>query len=413
MICEIVAVGTEILLGDILNTDAQFLAQELSSLGITVYYQGVVGDNHDRLLAYAKQAIKRSDMVIFSGGLGPTTDDITKETVAEALSLPLEMHEESLERIREFFKYREMSENNLKQALVPKGTMALKNLNGTAPGFLYDKDGKIVVVLPGPPSELTTMFKTFVRPYLEKKADGVLKSRFLHIFGVGESNAAQRISDIINAQTNPTVAPYAKATEALFRVTAKGKDEKEADALICETESKIRAVFGDDLYGTDSDTLEQVTVKLLIQKGLKIAAAESCTAGLIASKIGSVSGASDILEESYVTYANSAKMRLAGVKEETLKAFGAVSEQTAKEMAEGARKAANVDIGVSSTGIAGPTGGTKDKPVGLVYIGVSYKGETKSYKLQLNYDRNKNRELAACHALNFVRKTILSEEKEK
>ena len=179
MICEIVAVGTEILLGDILNTDAQFLAQELSSLGITVYYQGVVGDNHDRLLAYAKQAIKRSDMVIFSGGLGPTTDDITKETVAEALSLPLEMHEESLERIREFFKYREMSENNLKQALVPKGTMALKNLNGTAPGFLYDKYGKIDVVLPGPPSELTTMFKTFVRPYLEKKADGVLKSRLM------------------------------------------------------------------------------------------------------------------------------------------------------------------------------------------------------------------------------------------
>lgn len=412
MKCEIVAVGTELLLGDILNTDAQYLAQELSALGIEVYYQGVVGDNHDRLLAYAKQAIDRSDMVIFSGGLGPTTDDITKETVAEALGLELELHQESWERILEFFKNRKMSPNNQKQALIPKGTMALKNLNGTAPGFLYDKDGKIVVVLPGPPRELTLMFEQFVRPYLAKKADSVLKSKFLHIFGVGESNAAQMIADIIDSQTNPTIAPYAKTTEAVFRITAKGKDEQEAERLISETEEKVRNVFGIDVYGTDEDTLESVTVQLLAERNLKIAAAESCTAGLIAAKIGSVPGASAVLEESYVTYANSAKMRLVGVREETLKEFGAVSRETAIEMAEGARIAAKADIGVSATGIAGPDGGTEEKPVGLVYIAVSDKDTTECYELRLNYERNRNREMTAYHAINYVRKFILNK-KEK
>ena len=412
MTCEIVAVGTEILLGDILNTDAQFLSQELSDLGISVYYQSVVGDNHDRLLECAKKAIERSDMVIFSGGLGPTTDDITKETVAEALGLEMELHQESLDRMKEFFKYREMSENNMKQAIMPVGTYVLKNLNGTAPGFIYDKDGKIVVVLPGPPRELTMMFKTYVRPYLEQKSNCIIKSKFFHIFGVGESTAAQRINKLIENQTNPTIAPYAKDTESLFRVTARGKDEEEALELIEATEVKLREEFGDDLYGTDDETLEKVTVDLLIKNNLKITVAESCTSGLIASKIGSIPGASAILEESFVTYANSAKIRLVGVSEDTLRKYGAVSSQTAEEMAEGARIAAKADIGVSATGIAGPDGGTDEKPVGLVYIGLSDKNKTVSYKLNLSYMRNKNREMTACHALNFVRKMILNKEKE-
>lgn len=413
MICEIVAVGTEILLGDILNTNAQYLSRELSDLGISVYFQSVVGDNHDRLVFAAEQALSRSDMVIFSGGLGPTSDDITKETVAEVLGLPLELHEESWEKIQNFFKHRQMAPNNKKQAMMPKGATVLPNLNGTAPGFLYDNGEKIAVVLPGPPRELTKMFESFVRPYLEKKSDCIIKSKFLHLFGVGESSAAERIKDLIANSENPTVAPYAKPTESLFRVTARGKDEEEADRLIGEAEKTIRDEFGIDVYGENDDTLEQVTVDLLIKNNLKIATAESCTAGLIASKIGGVSGASAILEESFITYANSAKMRLVGVEEDALDKYGAVSAIVAEQMARGARIAAKADIGVSATGIAGPTGGTEEKPVGLVYIGVSDKDKTVSYKLNLSYSRNKNREMTACHVLNFVRKFILTKENEK
>lgn len=413
MICEIVAVGTEILLGDILNTNAQYLSRELSDLGISVYFQSVVGDNHDRLVFSAKQALSRSDIVIFSGGLGPTSDDITKETVAEVLGLDLKLHEESFKKIKDFFKNRNMAPDNKKQAFLPEDAMVLPNLNGTAPGFLYERDGKIVIVLPGPPNELKVMFENFVRPYLAKKSNCVIKSKFLRIFGVGESSAAERIKDLISNSENPTVAPYAKPTESLFRVTARGKDEIDADRMIKETEQKIRDEFGIDVYGENEDTLEQVTVDLLIKNNLKIATAESCTAGLIASKIGGVSGASSILEESFVTYANSAKMRLVGVNGQTLKEHGAVSAEVAEQMAKGAREAANADIGVSATGIAGPTGGTEEKPVGLVYIGVSDKDKTVSYKLNLSYSRNKNREMTACHALNFVRKFILTKEKEK
>ena len=413
MTAEIISVGTELLLGDILNTDTQYLARELSVLGISVYYQGVVGDNKERLAEISKRAIERSDMVIFSGGLGPTSDDITKETVAEVLGLPLKLHQESMDRMMQFFKNRPMSPNNKKQAMMPEGVLVLTNYNGTAPGFLYDNDEKIVVVLPGPPKELTKMFETGVKPYLLNKTDSILKSKFLKIFGVGESFAASRIESLIDNQTNPTIAPYAKDTESLFRVTAKANSEEEADKLICDTERKIREEFGIDLYGTDDDTLEEVTVNLLIKNNLKISTAESCTAGLIASKIGSVSGASAILDQAFVTYANEAKMKLVGVKQETLDKFGAVSEQTAKEMAEGVRVASNSDIGVSSTGIAGPDGGTKEKPVGLIYVGVSDKDKTEVYKLNLNYNRNKNREMTALHALNFVRKFILNKEKEK
>lgn len=413
MNCEIVSVGTELLLGDILNTDAKYLAEELSILGISVYYQSVVGDNEERLTETAKQAIDRSDIVIFSGGLGPTSDDITKETVASVLGLPLKLHEESLERMKNFFKNRTMPKINEKQAMMPEDAHVLKNLNGTAPGFLYDNDGKIVIVLPGPPKELTTMFENFVKPYLMKKTDGVLKSKFLKLFGVGESMAAEKIKDLIDNQTNPTIAPYAKDTEALFRITAKAKDDKEAESLLQKTEEQIREVFGSDLYGTDDDTLENVTVDLLIKNNLKIATAESCTAGLIASKIGSVSGASAILEQSYVTYANSAKINLLGVNEDTLKEYGAVSEKTASEMARGVREVSGADIGVSATGIAGPDGGTDEKPVGLVYIGLSTPDKEEVYKLNLNYDRNKNREMTAKHALNFVRKYILEKENTK
>lgn len=412
MNCEIIAVGTEILLGDILNTNAQYLSKELSALGINMYHQCVVGDNEERLIDVIKTAITRSDIIILTGGLGPTDDDITKETVAKALDINLVFHQESYDRIVEFFKNRHMSPTNKKQAYVLENSIVLQNNHGTAPGCLYDNDGKIVIILPGPPYEMQPMFEDFVKPYIADKSADVIKSKFIRVFGIGESNAAYMIKDILENQTNPTVAPYAKQTESLFRVTAKAENESEADCLISDITQKINEILGNSVYGYDDDTLQSVLIDLLKQKNLKISFAESCTAGLIASKIGEVSGASDVFCESYVTYANDAKHRLLGVNNETLEKYGAVSAETAVEMALGARKSSGADIGISVTGIAGPTGGSDEKPVGLTYIGASYKETTAVYKYIFKGNRNKNRELAACNALNIARLTILGKDVE-
>lgn len=412
MNCEIIAVGTEILLGDILNTNAQYLSKELSSLGVNMYYQCVVGDNEQRLYDAIKASYERSDMVILTGGLGPTEDDITKETVAKTLGVNLVFHEDSYNKIVEFFKRRYMSPTNKKQAYVLENSIVLENKNGTAPGCLLEKDGKIVVILPGPPYEMQPMFENCVKPYIARMSDEIIKSKFIRVFGIGESNAAYLIKDIIEKQTNPTVAPYAKQSESLFRITAKAASENEANKLICKMADIITKRLGNAVYGEDDDSLQSVLVDLLKEKGLKISFAESCTAGLISSKIGEVSGASDVLCESYVTYSNDAKHKLLGVSSQTLDKYGAVSMETALEMAEGARKAALADIGISVTGISGPSGGTNEKPVGLTYIGVSYKNTNNAYKYIFNGDRNKNRELAACNALNIARLTILGKDVE-
>lgn len=410
MNCEIIAVGTEILLGDILNTNAQYLSQEISALGINMFHQCVVGDNEKRMFDTIKTAYDRSDIIIITGGLGPTDDDITKETVAKVLDVELVFHQESYDRLVEFFKHRFMSPTNKKQAYVLDGATVLKNNHGTAPGCLYENNGKIVVILPGPPYEMQPMFEDFVKPHLMKLTGEVIKSKFVRVFGLGESNAAYMLKELIDNQSNPTIAPYAKKTESFFRITAKASNESEADKMLQSTSEEIYKILGDAVYGENEDSLQSVLVALLKENNLKISFAESCTAGLIASKIGEISGASNVLNESYVTYSNVAKHKLLGVDNIILEKFGAVSSETAMEMAKGVKDVSGADIGISVTGISGPTGGTETKPLGLTYIGVCYKDIIKAYKFIFKGDRNKNRELAACNALNIARITIMGKD---
>ena len=412
MKAEIIAVGTEILLGDIVNTNAQFLARELASIGIEVYNQRVIGDNEKRLLNAFEEAFKSCDVVITTGGLGPTEDDLTKETACKYMNLESEIHEKSYEELKKFYdrQGREMPKNNLKKVYFPKEAIVLDNPNGTAPGAILQKDNKIIIVLPGPPKEMKPMYLNHVKEFLSSKGNGVIKSKVLRILGIGESGAAEKISDIIEAGVNPTIAPYAKEDDVLFRVTAKAENEAEALKLIEPVANKIVDRMGIDYYGEGEETtIEEVVAKLLIEKNIKIATAESCTGGMIASRLISYPGVSEVFLEGAVTYSNEAKMRTLNVKKETLDEFGAVSSQTAEEMAIGIAKRAGADISVVTTGIAGPGGGTKDKPVGLVYIGVYYKGNVNAYRYIFNGNRDKVRNRATVKALDLVRREVLKE----
>ena len=406
MKCEIINVGTELLLGDILNTNAQFLAQEISALGFDMYYQSIVGDNHNRLLGQIKESLSRSDIIIVTGGLGPTDDDITKETVTEAINKKLVFDDDSYNKMLEYFRNRKMAPSNKKQAYIPEGSLILENDFGTAPGFAAEYNNKLIAVLPGPPRELIPMFNNKLKPYLENKCDSVITSKFVKVFGVGESQAEFELKELIDKQTNPTIAPYAKTNEMAFRITAKGKSETENLKKIDNVIQKMYYVLGDSIYGYDNDTLEEIVINLLKSKNYTISFAESCTCGLLASKIGNVSGASDVFNESYITYANTAKNQLLGVSNDTLEKFGAVSKETAAEMSIGLKNRTDADVAVSVTGIAGPTGGTIEKPVGLVYIGITFNNKTKVYELNLKGDRQKIREAVCMHALNYVRLTI-------
>ena len=406
MKAEIIAVGTELLLGDILNTNAQFLSKELAALGVEVYHQTVIGDNEDRLLDAFKEAFKRCDMVITSGGLGPTQDDITKEIAAKFLGKELTLNEEALKDIENYFNItgRKMSESNKKQAYFPKEDIILKNNNGTAPGaIMKGKNGEIIIVLPGPPREIIPMFKEGVVPFLKTITDSTLYSKVIRLFGIGESSMAEEIKDILESQNNPTVAPYAKEMDVTLRITAKAKDEEEARDIIKPVENKIKERLGEYIYGEGEDTLEEVVARKLLQKGLTIAVAESCTGGMIASKLVNYPGVSEVFMEGVVTYSNKSKVENLGVKVETLEKYGAVSEETAREMAEGIVKKAGVDIGISSTGIAGPDGGTEEKPVGLVYIGICIRGKSMVKKLNIPGNRERVRARTTMEALNWVR----------
>lgn len=408
MKAELISVGTEILLGEILNTDAQFLSAELSELGIDVYHQSVVGDNAVRLSEALKTAFSRSDIVIASGGLGPTPDDITKEVIAETMGEKLVLHEESLQRMQDYFNrvHKEMCKNNIKQAMLPEHCIVLNNNNGTAPGCIIEKDGKTAIMLPGPPNELTRMFSESVRPYLEKRSGEKLYTRTYHIFGIGESAVAAELSELMEKNTNPTVAPYAKTGEVHLRLGAKAKDAAEANEIMEPTDKRIRESFGRFIYSTDGKSLPETVFSKLLASGKTICTAESCTGGLIAKTITDSPGSSAIFSEGYVTYSNEAKIKLLGVSRETLEAFGDVSEETAKEMAEGAVKASGADIGVSVTGIAGPDGGTPEKPVGLVFIAVCYEGKTEVQRLTLNGDRDKVRYLTMLHVFSLINEKL-------
>ena len=407
MKAEILAVGTELLLGQIVNTNARDLASGLSDCGVIVYYQTVVGDNPGRLKQAIADAYERVDLVILTGGLGPTKDDLTKEIVAEYFGKKLVLDQPSLDRIQGYFDRmgREMNETNKKQAYMPEGCIILENSCGTAPGLIVEEGGKIAILLPGPPKEMNPMFEEKVKPWLSGKTGSTIKSRTLKMTDIGESNMAAEVSDLMEGE-NPTVAPYAKEGESELRITAMAKTEDEADGLIEPVAKEIYARLGEYIYGEDDTTLVEALVKKLIEKKLTISTAESCTGGLIASEITSVAGSSEIFGSGYVTYANSAKMKMLGVKDKTLADHGAVSENTAKEMAEGARAASGADIAVSVTGIAGPGGGTPEKPVGLVYMALADDKGTIVKKLNLDGSRDKVRARTVKNVLKMVMQRI-------
>ena len=409
MNAEIIAVGTEVLLGDIVNTNAQYLSRRLADLGIYVYYQSVVGDNKERLKNSLKLAYSRADMVITTGGLGPTKDDLTKEVGSEFFQKPLLLHEESLKSIEDYFNKlnRNMTEANKKQAYIPEGAVVLKNNFGTAPGCIIDDSGKILVMLPGPPREMIPMFENHVVPYLKKYQKGVLVSKVIRIIGLGESEIVDSIKDLMDAQTNPTIAPYAKSGEAILRVTASAETEYKANLIIDPVINRIYDILKDNIYAMGDTTIENVVAKELIDKGITISTAESCTGGLLAGRLINYPGISSVFMEGAVTYSNESKMKRLGVKESTLEKYGAVSKETALEMAEGIAKASNTDIGLSTTGIAGPDGGTDEKPVGLVFVGLYINGNTYVKKLHLTGDRENIRNRTVIYSLDFLRRHLL------
>lgn len=410
MTVELISVGTELLLGNIINTNAAYLAEHCAILGLSCYHQSVVGDNEERLEEELRRALSRSDVVILSGGLGPTKDDLTKEVTARVFGWELKEDAHTRARIQEYFERnpkRKITENNWKQALVPEGATVVDNHNGTAPGLILEESGKTAVLLPGPPNELKPMFERDIAPYLNKREPEGIYSRMIKICGMGESQVEAQITDLMERE-NPTLAPYAKTGEVHLRVTAKAGDEEQAETLIRPVEEELYRRFGDLIY-TDREevTLEAAVVRLLEERHLTLTTAESCTGGLLAGRIVNVPGASNVYQEGHITYSNEAKEKLLRVKHETLETYGAVSPQTAAEMAAGAAEAAGADAALSVTGIAGPDGGSKEKPVGLVYIGCQVKGRTRVEEYHFAGNREKNREFSVVNALTLLREELM------
>ena len=410
MTAELISVGTEILMGNIVNTNAQYLAAQCAGLGLSMYHQTVVGDNEGRLSEALRTALGRADVVILSGGLGPTEDDLTRETCAKVMEMPLEPDEHTKERIREYFKnstYKEIPDNNWRQAMVPHGAVVLDNENGTAPGLILEKNGKCAILLPGPPNELIPMFESRVIPYLQRKQPELLVSQMVKICGVGESKVESELLDLIDAQTNPTIATYAKVGEVHLRVTARAATPEEGEKLLHPVVKEIRRRFGTAVYTTREDeTLEMAVVRLLKKYELAVTTAESCTGGMMAARIVNVPGASEVFRQGLVTYSNKAKRKLLDVNKATLKKYGAVSKETVKEMATGGVFASDADACVAVTGIAGPDS-EEDKPVGLVYIGCYMKDKVEVEKYQFKGSRQKVREQAVVRGLDLLRRCIL------
>ena len=412
MTVELICVGTELLLGNIVNTNAAWLAEQCAALGLSCYYQTVVGDNAQRLAGILRTGLERSDILILSGGLGPTQDDLTKETAAQVCGRKLTEDARSLSRIEEYFRERglRMTDNNRKQALVPEGAIVVDNDNGTAPGLILEKDGKRIILLPGPPNELIPMFEKKIAPYLlslDPDGPSVIYSRTVKICGLGESGVEAMITDL-EALSNPTVAPYAKTGEVHLRVTARAAEEKEAKKLVKPVVKELERRFGRSVYTTKNEvTLEDAVAKLLKKHRLTVSTAESCTGGLAAGRLVNVPGVSEVFKTGFITYSNKAKRKLLGVKKETLERYGAVSPETAKEMALGAAKASGADVAVSVTGIAGPDGGSEEKPVGLVYMACFVCGNVWVERFHFKGNRAKIRESSVAAALTLMRSCIL------
>ena len=408
MNAEILCVGTELLLGNIVNTNAAYLSDALAGLGINVYYHTVVGDNQERLKKALAIAFDRSDLVITTGGLGPTYDDLTKETIAQYFGLPLAVHDDSLSQIKSFFAQHteKMMANNEKQALMPQGATVFANLCGTAPGCAISKDGKTAIMLPGPPSEMQMMFEHEAKPYLAKLSDHTLVSRTVHLCGIGESTTESMLKEMMVKNTNHTIAPYAKGGEVELRITAAAPDEAKGKAMIEPILADIQKMLGQYIYGIDVGSLQQAVVNELTARGQRVATAESCTGGLISKSLTDIPGSSQVFAGGVCAYTNDVKVALLGVRPETLERYTAVSEQTAREMAEGVRQALHTDYAVSTTGIAGPDGGTAEQPVGLVYVAIAGPQTTRVEKLQISVGtvttRDTVRNYAAKRALYFL-----------
>lgn len=415
MIAELVCVGTELLLGNIVNTNAAYLAEKCAGLGLSMYYQSVVGDNEERMTKVIRQAMERSDVVILCGGLGPTQDDLTKEVAAKVMGKKLVEDAHTRKCIQEYMDHYlsshpglRLAENNWKQAMVPEDALILDNANGTAPGLIMEENGKIMILLPGPPNELRPMFEEQVSPYLREKQPEIIYSRMVKICGVGESMVEDAIRDLIDSQSNPTIATYAKTGEVHLRVTARAGDVADAKKLIKPVVKELKLRFGEKIYTTEEKkTLEECVVELLKDRKLELTTVESCTGGALTARIVNVPGTSDVLKQGLITYSNKAKRKFTLVKKSTLKDEGAVSARTAKEMAQGAISSTGCDISVSVTGLAGPDGGTKEKPVGLVYIGCSCKDKTEVREFHFNGNRSKIREQAVVQGLILLRDCIL------
>lgn len=411
---EILSVGTELLMGQIANTNAQYLSKKLPEIGLGVYYHSVVGDNPERLISSLELALSRSDIVITTGGLGPTQDDLTKDTVAQALGLRMTVHEESRRRIKEYFERsgRVIVESNYRQAYFPDGSVILENDMGTAPGCAIDvlrgKKNKTVIMLPGPPKELIPMYEKSVVPYLREKTACHLKSKFLRVVGVSESMTEKMIMDLVDGQTNPTLATYAKDGIVTIRVSANDENGARAEELIENTVSKIRGIFGTSLYTAENEEIEETLVRMLKEKNMTLSTAESCTGGQVSQLITSVSGASSIFGCGFVTYSSIAKESLLGVPHTIIEKHGAVSMETALEMVRGAGKISGSDIAVSVTGCAGPSG-MDGKPVGRVYIGIKIHDKETVKEFNFTGNRERIRTLSAINAINLVRLAIIGE----
>ncbi|WP_019242232.1 MULTISPECIES: competence/damage-inducible protein A [Bacillus] len=414
MNAEIIAVGSELLLGQIVNSNARYISRQLAEIGVNVFFHTVVGDNSSRLKSAIEIAEKRSQIVIFTGGLGPTKDDLTKEAIAAHLNTQLVMDEHALASISAYFAKtgRPVTENNKKQALVLDGSHVLVNDHGMAPGMIYSSPSHTYMLLPGPPSEMEPMFSTYGIPALVDKMNTIerIHSRVLRFFGIGEAYLETVVEDLLDEQSNPTIAPLASDGEVTLRITAKHSSVDEADRMIDEVEEKINQRVGQFCYGKDDTSLMKEVVKLLTSKGLTIASAESLTGGMFQEELTTISGASQIFKGGIVSYSNEAKINVLKVNKETIEKYGAVSEQCAKEMAEQVRSLLGTDIGISFTGVAGPEP-LEGKPVGTVYIGLSSsKFTTKVVKLQLQRSRQVNRVISFKNGCHIILQSLQSHE---
>lgn len=409
-VAEIISVGTELLLGNVTNTDARDISVMLSELGINVYYHTVVGDNPGRLKAAVEIAKNRADIIITTGGLGPTCDDLTKQTLAEAFGVKLVFSQDEADLIRSYFEHKlhnvNMTENNLQQAYLPENCTVFHNEWGTAPGCAFTADNVTVIMLPGPPRECISMFKNCAVPYLKGMSDSEIRSHNIHIFGMGESSVEDKLRPMMLAMENPTLAPYAKEGEVMLRVTAKAETREEADRLMKPTINQVKEILGDYIYGIDAESLEKTVIDMLLEKDMTIAVAESCTGGLLSKRLTDIIGASGAFMGGGVTYSNNAKYQLADVDAEFLAENGPYNGETAEMMAKGIRKRLDTDLGIGITGLAGPGADDSDLEPGTAFVALDTPDGSFCRTLHLGQGRTRIRVMASNHALDMVRRYL-------